>query len=255
MQVPLFFAKHQRVKLRILHEDQWVVAIDKPAGFYVHPPEDGTYRISKIWNCQATLRDQLGHYVYPLHRLDRPTAGVVLYAKAPEHVSAFQNLFRERRVNKTYFAVVRGWVSEEGRMDAPLDEEIGDTGKFGAEKESLTFFSRLAQVELPFGNTRFPTSRYSLVKVDPQTGRFHQIRRHFQRESHPLVGDTVYGDGKHNRIFRNELKIPGLLLKAQRLDLLHPFSGERLQVESRWGGDWHRVFDIFGICPYFSQST
>lgn len=229
--------------LRVLYQDPALVAVDKPAGFQVHPPEGGKHRVSSQQNCLAILSRQLGRYVYPIHRLDRATSGVLLFALEPGVAGDLGRQFSSREIEKTYFAVARGWVPERGRIDHVLKTERGD-------QEAVTRFELLARIELPYSSGRHPSSRYSMVRAEPETGRMHQIRRHFTREAHPLIGDTRYGDGRHNRIFRDEVQIPGLLLKAHALAFRHPVTGERIRVVSRWEGRWHRIFELFGICPF-----
>ncbi len=233
------------MSLRILFQDEALVAIDKPSGFHVHPPEDEQSRISKHVNCLAILRDQIQTYLYPVHRIDVATSGVVVFALTPEAAKAVAAQFQARTARKTYYCVVRGWVDDEGCFDHPL-RSMKDDEK---DLEAQTSFQSLARIELPTAIGKYETARYSLVEVAPHTGRYHQIRRHFARGGHPLLGDSVHGNGEHNRFFRNELKLASLMLKAHRLAITHPHSGAVLHLESRWSGKWHKVFDLFGVCP------
>jgi tRNA pseudouridine65 synthase len=226
------------MKLRILYQDSDLVIVDKPAGFHVHPPEDQTHRISRNTNCLLILSKQLERYVYPIHRLDRATSGVLVFALTQEAARDLNNAFRERKVRKTYVCVTRGWVPEKGEITQPI-----------GENEALTTFEKLAHLELPHAIGKYPTARYSLVRVWPHTGRTHQIRRHFAHLAHPLIGDTLYGDRQHNRLFKETLALPGLFLKAHTLEFLHPKTSVAMCVDSRWSGAWHTVFDRFGICP------
>lgn len=236
---------------RILYRDSDYVAIDKPAGFHVHPPEDQSHRIARSLNCLALLRDQLGHYVYPVHRLDRATSGVLIYGLSSEAAGLLAERFRRQVVLKTYFCVVRGWV-DEGLISQPLkaDRATADRACVAPLLLSETAYRCVARVELPLAVDRYPSSRYSLVRVVPKTGRRHQIRLHFKHESHPLIGDSVYGNGPHNQAFRAGLGISGLLLKAYSLRFEHPRTGMPIEITSRWTGTWHKVFDLFGVCPY-----
>jgi tRNA pseudouridine65 synthase len=231
------------MKFRLLYESPEFVAVDKPYGVHVHPPEDESIRIPKRKNGLAILRDQLGRYVYPVHRLDVPTSGVLLYALSSESASRLAALFAERKIEKEYFAIVRGILPESGVVDSPMAEE----GK--SEVEALTYYERRASVELPWPNARFPSSRYSIVWVRPETGRFHQIRKHLRRINHPIVGDTVHGDGVHNRHWRSAVGRPFLFLKCYSLAFENPFDGKRLVIRSRWNSEWLEAFDRFGSCP------
>lgn len=233
--------------LRILYQDADLVAVDKPSGFFVHPPEDPTLRVSPKSVCMNVLRDQLGQYVYPIHRIDRATSGVVLFGLNAEIAGGLGRLFQTRDIRKTYYCVSRGWTPLAGEIDRALKSESSEP------LPSQTRFERLAQVELPWAHHKYTTARYSLCRAEPLTGRRHQIRRHFAGMSHPLVGDTVYGDGVHNRLFRENLGVTGLLLKAHAIEFAHPRDGRLLKIESRWSGGWHRIFDLFGVCPYTSR--
>lgn len=223
--------------LRILHEEERFVAIDKPPGFQVHTPEDPKHRVSDRKNCMKLLRNQLGKYVYPVHRLDGATSGIVLFALDAEMASLLGAIFRERRVKKTYIALARGFTAENGEIDRPL----GDA-------PALTRYDRIATLEIPEAVGRYASARSSLLRIEPVTGRMHQIRRHLASSSHPLIGDTVYGDGKHNRFFKETLGIPGLLLRARSLSFPHPFSQEVVTIDAPWGGRWQKVFDRVGVC-------
>ncbi len=231
---------------RILYQDPYLVAIEKPAGYHVHPPEDSTHRISPLTNCLHLLGKQLNTYLYPVHRLDRATSGVLLFALQSETARELCQLFQNQKIKKTYITVVRGWTPEAATIEHPLRSENDPDQRL----ESVTAYERIAKMEIPFPNGRFSSSRYSLLHIEPHTGRRHQIRRHCQHISHPLIGDTIYGNGEHNRLFREKLEINGLLLKAYSVEMIHPQTGTPLRITSRWNGMWHQLFDLFGVCPY-----
>ncbi|MGZ3699060.1 MAG: pseudouridine synthase [Bdellovibrionota bacterium] len=230
------------MNFRILYQDEHLVAIDKPAGYHVHPPEDPRHGAARAFVALSLLRKQLDQYLYPVHRLDRATSGVLLFALSKDSAAALQRSFQEGLVKKTYFAVARGWISEARLIDHALknDERV---------YEAQTEVDPLARMELPSPVGRYETARYTLLKASPRTGRMHQIRRHCDSISHPLVGDSVYGDGAHNRFFKEKLKLPGLFLKAYALRFPHPVSGAEIRLHSRWGEKWLRVFELFGVCP------
>jgi tRNA pseudouridine65 synthase len=147
----------------------------------------------------------------------------------------------DREVRKTYHAVARGHVDMDGVIDLPLE-----IAGFDELNESETRYKRLAAIELPFAvGKKYPTSRYSLVEVNPVTGRWHQIRRHFDRIAHPLLGDIEHGDSYHNRFFRDELKIQGLCLKALRLEFRHPWTQEEMSIESSACEKWNKIYSLF----------
>lgn len=218
--------------MEILFLDDHLVAVAKPAGLLVHRSAvDPRESVSAL---QLT-RDLIGRRVYPVHRLDRPTSGVLLFALSPGAATVLGAAFASRRVEKRYLAVVRGILPEDRVVDHPLVEEpdritdrLARSGK-GAQ-EAVTSFRRLAAAELPFPSGRHPTSRYSLVEARPLTGRKHQIRRHCKHLYHPVIGDTTYGDGSHNRRFRSEFGCSRLLLHALALTVPHPATGECLTI-------------------------
>lgn len=236
------------MKFRILFQDEWLVAIDKPAGFQVHPPEDPRHTLARGRNCLFLLRRQIEKKLYPVHRLDSPTSGVLIFALDPMTAAGMQRLFQQEEIQKTYVAVARGWLDERGSIDYPLksiDEPVE------TEKPALTHYQLIARAERPSPIGRYDSARHSLLFIEPRTGRRHQIRRHLAHLSHPLIGDSIYGDGRHNRYFKELLGEKQLFLKAYALDFRHPATGERIHLHSRWSGTWHRVFDYFGVCPYF----
>jgi len=233
-------------KLRILYQDASLVAVDKPAGYQVHTPEAASRAGEILYrnNVMRILRNQLNQWVYPVHRLDRATTGVLFFALAPEVAQKLQAAFQEERVAKTYFTVARGWLVDSVCVDHPLEE-----------KEARTDFEVISRFELPHSIGKYERVRYSLLKAKPSTGRYHQIRRHLKHLSHPIVGDSVYGDGKHNRLWRELLGGSAMLLKAYSVDLPHPESGEPMFIHSRWGKVWHKVFDLAGVCPFENKNA
>lgn len=193
----------------ILYQDDDLIAINKPPGILVHRTsisEDTVFVLQ-------LLRDQIGQHIYPVHRLDRPTSGVLVFAKNKETAQYLGQQFMEGKIAKTYLAVVRGFVLEKEVVDYPLKK------KNGVAQDTMTHYKRLAQVELPWAINRYPTSRYSLVKVEPKTGKWHQIRRHFSHLRHPIIGDHRHGDNKHNNYFRETLGVGRMLLHASELSL------------------------------------
>ncbi len=229
-------------KFSILAQDPSYVAIDKPSGFHVHQPEFPQRRVSRDIVCLALLRNQIGQYVYPVHRLDVGTSGILLFALSPESARQFGKAFSEHRSQKTYYAVVRGFLAEEkARIEIPLESD--STGEL---YNAITDYEVISKVELPFAvGKRHATTRYSLVKVMPVTGRFHQIRRHFARLSHPIVGDCEHGDSHHNRFFREQLGVQGLMLRASALKIDEP--AIQINLNSVWPQNWQMMFEKTGL--------
>ena len=230
---------HADRPLRILFRDTAYVAIDKPAGLLVHrSPISRDERFAL-----QTLRDQLGHRVYPVHRLDRATSGVLLFGLSPDAARRLVQQFEQRTVIKRYLALARGWTNTDGVIDHPVADPEGN----GMAQAARTRYRRLATVELPDAVDRYPTSRYSLVEVEPLTGRRQQIRKHFKHISHHLIGDTTHGNGRHNRYFRETFDIHRLLLMSHRLCFKHPLDARSVEIRTPYDADWQKVFEIFGL--------
>ena len=230
--------------LSLLHQDDHLVAVHKPAGLLVH--RSALARGEREFLLQR-LRDQLGCRVYPVHRLDRPTSGAIVFALDPETAASLQAAFTARRVEKRYLAVVRGLGPQHERLDYPLRAEEGRRPK--AEMPAMTAMTevrRLDSVELPVQVDRYPQSRYSLMEARPQTGRRHQIRRHLSRRGYPIIGDAKHGKGNHNRFFAEHLECPRLLLAAVGLAFDHPVSGRRLDLCCPLDACMTRLFERFG---------
>ena len=138
----------------------------------------------------------IGCRVYPVHRLDKPTSGVLLFALQPACATLMASLFEASLVKKTYLAVVRGFSNESGEIDYPLSERLDKMTDASACKNkppqpAVTGYSRLFTVELPIAVGRYQTSRYSLLEAYPLTGRKHQIRRHMKHIFHPIISSSV----------------------------------------------------------------
>nr|BFD67404.1 tRNA pseudouridine(65) synthase TruC [Bdellovibrio sp. HAGR004] len=227
--------------MELLYKDEYFIAVNKPSGFHVHPHENPEHRVSRDKICLYHARRMMKQHVYPVHRLDAGTSGVLLFALSSPAAGQLCKLFSERATHKTYQAVVRGYVKEADDIQIPL--ELDSTGDL---VEAHSSYKRLATVEFPVAvGKKFPTARYSWVEVTPHTGRYHQIRRHFNRISHPLLGDAVHGDSHHNRFFRTELGVEGLCLKALRLEFTHPWSGEKVSIEAPPCEKWKKIQFLF----------
>lgn len=234
------------LSIELLYQDEHLAAIHKPSGMLVHrspiAPEPGPVAL------QAT-RDLLGQRVYPVHRLDRGTSGLLMFALTPDAARALNQQFTDGTVSKTYLTVVRGHPAEQGLIDHPL-ARIDDLPedllpKATQEPQARRFeagslpqqhlpaqtrWQRLATTDMPWAIDRYPTSRYALVQAEPLTGRQHQIRRHFKHIAHPLLGDATYGKGQHNRRAAAELGDIRLMLACTAMVLQHPATGQPLRL-------------------------
>lgn len=220
-------ARMDGVSLTVLWQDEHLVAIHKPAGWLVHrsPLDPHETRI-----VQTVLRDQLDRWVYPVHRLDKGTSGVLLLALDPDTARAIGQAFESRQVGKQYVAMVRGWPSASAQVDHPL---VPDEAPQGTPAQAAqTDFARLATLSLPIPVDRYPTTRAALVLAEPHTGRRHQIRRHLKHLAHPIIGDATHGKGPLNRLWAERLGRQRLWLHAWQLSLVHPFTQRPLRLSS-----------------------
>ena len=199
-------------EIEVLYRDQHLVAVHKPAGLLVHRNAHAGREPFLL----QMLRDQLGQRLYPVHRLDRPTSGLMVMALSPQAAHALALQFAGQGVSKTYLAVVRGFAPQEGVIEDPLKAQSG------AWQDAKTEFTRLATAEIAEPVGPHASARYSLVQVRPRTGRTHQIRRHFAHIRHPLIGDVLRGDGRQNRFFREHFGLHRLLLASVELTFRHP---------------------------------
>lgn len=224
-----------RETLPILYQDEHMIAVNKPSGLLVHRTR---LDIHETRFALQIVRDMAGRYVYPVHRLDKPTSGILLFALDRDSASILGEMFRTGKMVKKYLAVVRGYTEERGIIDHPLNVIIDrmEKGKIHGEqlKESaVTEYLRLATAELPMSvDSKYPTSRFSLLEVHPETGRRRQIRRHLKHISHPIIGDVNYGRGEYNRFFREYFDCSRLLLAAIELNFTNPWKEEKISIKA-----------------------
>ncbi len=220
--------------LEILYQDEFLVVIDKPAGMIVHP---GREPEGPEWIAMKRLRDQIGRRVYPVHRIDRPTTGVLLMALDKKTAGIAQQAFELRRVMKIYHAVVSGVAPEAWTCEIPLQANADDP-----LLDARTSFERLAiSPEACFSGD--PSLRLCLVKAIPDTGRYHQIRRHLQLAGLPIIGDFRYA-GQETSFRHGEILGTGtrMLLQAKSLELPHPRTGEPLHIKAPMDPEFHKCF-------------
>lgn len=234
--------------LEILYQDSHLVAVNKPAGWLVH--RTWLDRHETVFVMQ-TLRDQIGQHVFTVHRLDRPTSGILLMALSSDVARSLSQQFEQHQVAKTYHAIVRGYLLDDGTVDYALTEELDKIAdKFSsaekAPQPAITHYRALASVEVPLPIGRYPTSRFSLMELQPQTGRKHQLRRHMSHLRHPIIGDTTHGDLKQNRGVVEHFSCPGLMLHASQMQLSHPVTGEHLSITAPLDSRWQGLIGDFG---------
>lgn len=214
--------------LEILYEDEYIIAINKPPGVLVHKT-----RISedKVFLLQL-LRDQAGFRLHTIHRLDRGTSGVILFAKSAAHSGKFSELFMDHNIEKKYLAIVRGWLPDEDIINYPLSDP--ESGRY-EKQEALTAYKCLAKSEINAAiGLKYKTARFSLIEACPQSGRRHQIRKHFAHINHPIIGDKRHGDVKHNTYFRGHFNMERMCLHASSLQFCHPYTEENLFISAKY---------------------
>ncbi len=240
-------------RVPILFQDEHLVAVHKPSGLLVHRTRLDAHEREFLFQ---RVRQQIGRQIHAVHRLDKATSGVILFALDLEAARRLSSLFERQQVCKEYLAVVRGVPPLRGSISSPLLRRAEDAGNADTAeilRPAQTFFQRLAEVELPYRVDRYPTSRYALLHVTPATGRRHQIRRHLKHISHPIIGDTTYGKSKHNRLFTERFGSNRLLLACTALHLTHPFSGESLSIRSPLEGNFATVLESIGWGKHLAE--
>lgn len=231
--------------LEILYTDESLLAVHKPSGLFVHR----TTLDARVEDCLLRrVRDFVGAQVHAVHRLDRGTSGIVLFARSSAAAAALSAQFEAGRVEKRYLAIVRGHPPHEGRIDhalVPLDPD-GNRLRHLPAQAAVSDYRVLATVELPIEVDRYPRTRYAFVELRPLTGRRHQLRRHLKHIAHPVIGDATYGKGVHNRFIAGYSGVSRLLLACTAVGFTLPESGEHVLLEAAPAADFRRVADALG---------
>ena len=224
--------------LEILYQDEYLVAINKPHGLLVHRSpiaKDATkFALQK-------LRDQLDQLVFPVHRLDRKTSGVLLFALDPETLKLLSQKFEAGEIQKSYLAILRGYTKDSGAIDYPLTNDAGKV------QEAVTHYTTLDKAEINFPFGKHETSRYSLVEAKPETGRYHQLRKHFAHILHPIIADRAHGCNKQNRFFKAKWNMCTMLLHAQNLTFQHPINQSKVSINAGVSNEFLRMADLMGF--------
>jgi tRNA pseudouridine65 synthase len=223
--------------LDILFRDDDLIAINKPHGLLVH--RSPIAADAEEFALQL-LKEQIGQWVNPVHRLDRKTGGVLLFALNKDTEKAMQLQFADNKVQKKYLAIVRGHTPDSEDIDYPLKKENGNL------QEAYTGYITLqrAEIDVPFGG--HATSRYSFIEAAPTTGRMHQIRKHMSHVFHPIIGDRTHGCNKQNKLFKEKWGMNTMLLHASELSFMHPISGKNLIIEAPLQAEFGRIMTLMG---------
>jgi len=223
--------------LEILYQDDHLIAINKPHGLLVH--RSSIAADAEEFALQI-LRDQIGKKVNPAHRIDRKTGGVLLFAFDKPTEIAMQQQFMDNQVKKRYLAILRGYTPDAEEIDYPLRKENGTL------QEAFTRYVTLKRAELNIAFGQHPTSRYSLVEAAPETGRMHQLRKHFAHIFHPIIGDRTHGCNKQNKLFKQTWDLDSMMLHASQLSFKHPVTGEAIAINAPLQPEFLRVMNIMG---------
>jgi tRNA pseudouridine65 synthase len=229
---------HDFSPLEILYQDSDLVAINKPHGLLVHRSKIAVD--TDIFAVQL-LRDQLGTHVYPVHRLDRKTSGVLLFALNEDSNRAMQIQFSEGKVNKKYHAIVRGYTEDQMDIDYALRREDG------VLQSAFTSFTTLKRVEVAMPSGKHATSRYSMLELMPTTGRMHQLRKHLAHILHPIIGDRPHGCNKQNKIFKEKYEMETMLLHALELHFIHPVTKATIEIKGGYQPEFKRMISVLGF--------
>ena len=225
--------------LEILYQDDYIIVINKPSGLLVH--KSFYARDAKVYAIQE-LRNQIGgQHVYPVHRLDRKTSGVLLFALDKESLKIMNERFASREVEKKYLAILRGWTVDELTIEYDLVNDDNVT------QNAITYFHRLQSVAIDLEFNNKPTSRYCLVEAIPETGRMHQLRKHFKHIFHPVLGSRPHGCNKQNKLWLENYGVTGMMLHAHQLVFNHPVTNERLTVNAKVNEEFSKVGSILNL--------
>jgi tRNA pseudouridine65 synthase len=224
--------------LEIIYQDEHLVAINKPHGLLVH--QSPIARNAEEFALQL-LRDQIQQHVWPAHRLDRKTSGLLLFSLSKDTDRLMQQQFMENKVQKKYLALLRGHSPDELLINYPLKKENGTL------QDAITYFKTLARTEVALAVSKHPTSRYSLVEAQPQTGRMHQLRRHFAHIFHPIIGDRPHGCNKQNKFFKEHFQMESMLLHASELQFTHPLNLQEIHLKAHIYPEFKRTLNLLEI--------
>ena len=220
--------------LDILYRDEWLIAVNKPCGLLVHrtaiAERDGLFALQ-------LLRDQVGRKPFPVHRIDRPTSGILLFAFSPEVARLLNDQLANGESHKKYVALVRGWLPEPVTNNRPVKNDRGNL------QDACTSFVPVKYLELPLATSRYPTARFSIVEASPLSGRWHQIRQHLAQLRHYIINDRVHGDGKQNRLFSEQFGIREMFLHARSISMQHPVLQTELYTEAPFPTHWANFLD------------
>lgn len=221
--------------LEILYEDEDLIAINKPPGLLVHKSKIAAD--TEEFALQI-LRNQIGQKVFPVHRIDRKTSGVLLFTKTHESVAKFQQALAEASTIKEYHAITRGYIQDDLHLNHPLKNEKNII------QSAETSFHCLKRTEINLPSGKHQTSRYSLIQAFPKTGRMHQIRKHLNHLRHPIIGDRPHGCNKQNKLFLEHFNLSQMMLHCYEISMLHPIKNIEIKINAPYFNEFKRIKSI-----------
>ncbi len=232
------------MNIEVVFEDESLIVVNKPNNLLVH----ASYYARNIKEPSLIdrLKEQVNTKLYPAHRLDYKTSGIIVLAKSSEMAGQLQKQFENQTIKKTYIALLRGFVAEEGIIETPVKNP--ENGKY---KEAKTHYEKFESIEVDIAVQPYDKSRYSLVEFYPETGRMHQLRIHANKISHPIIGDHKYGNRHHNKMFKEELGFDLMFLHAYQLAVEHPKTGEFIQFQASPSVAWNLALEKLGFTTRF----
>ena len=240
----------QRI-LPIIYRDEHIIAVNKPSGLLVHRSMIDRHETEFA---MQIVRDMVDQHVYTVHRLDKPTSGVLLFALSSEVARLLSEQFTEQTITKTYHALLRGWT-EDQHIDYALKEKLD---KIADKKARQDKAAQSAQTDLkvlhrytyPVAVGRYPQARLSWVELSPHSGRKHQLRRHMAHIRHPIMGDTSHGDGKQNKFMRQTFNFNDLALINSKMQLVHPVTQQSLSLDAPLSSELVQLLDTLQPCQW-----
>ena len=236
-----------REAVEILFQDEYLVAAFKPPGIGVHSSD----LIRERRTFSKLLEAFLHRPVWTIHRLDRPTSGVILFALEASVARAMSGSYWHEHVRKEYLAIVRGFPPDQGCIDIPLKRyprHVHQSRRDAPLLASSTRYRSIRRWEIPLASTRYRTSRFSLLEVSPESGRYHQIRRHLARIGYPIIGDTQHGDTRSNEIVNTAFGHTRLMLHCCSLSFLHPVTQVPSEARAPIPGDMEALKGALEAC-------
>jgi len=225
------------MEIPIIYQDEHLIVVNKPIELPVHKndfmPNDAPY-LTKL------IGDITGKWIYNVHRLDSKTSGVIVLALSSEMAKELTQQFERKEVQKTYFALVQGNPGE-----GTFDQKVLVKKKSKFKKPAVTHYKTIETVQTKISYKEKENVELSLVQINPETGRWHQLRQHFAKNQFDIIGDTHHGDFTLNKIILADTEVRRLFLHAQKLEFTHPVENTKQVFEAKLPEDFQKVLDFY----------